>query len=461
MGITRRDLLRGVAVGSAGLALGACSSDGTPAGGDDGPEVDAGEPRPIAPPESTPVVERFPLGISAGDLNGDRVVVWTRYAGTAPLAAFVWRVEGATYVEELGPFTANPGAEGFTHVAITGLRPGARYRYTFFELAGEQRTGRSIIGSFRAPIADDALETLTFGAISCTDKGRSTDPIWRAAEEDDLDAFLFLGDNAYCESTDLGGYRKDYQDHYGRDAHIALRASTGHYITWDDHELANNVNPEDIPAAQLAAAFGCFFEHAPYVRDTTHPNRIWRSARWGKTLEVFVLDSRSERKPSTRTTANAEYLSTEQLAWLEAGLAASPCVFKVIMNSVPITNMPLVWDVAPADRWEGYAAQRTRILSFIDAQQITGVAWVAGDFHLAFISKVSSSGAGSTQREILVGPGGQSANPLWTTLNGPQFQFRTGTNNFTKLRFDPAARAITVTYVDGGGSAFHSEVVAL
>lgn len=450
-------------VGAGALVVGACGGSSA-VGGDDGPEVDAGgDAHPIAPPEGTPLVDRFPLGVSAGDLAGDRAVVWCRYTGRVALAAVVWRVDGEAYVEELGPFAASPTAEGFTHVAITGLAAGARYRYAFFETDGAgARTGRSLIGAFRAPIAPDATEVLTFGALSCTEAGRSPDPIWRAAERaKSLDAFLFLGDNAYCEATEVAGYRADYADHYGRDAHVALRAAVGQYVTWDDHELSNDIDPERVPMAQLDAAFQCFFEHAPITRDAAQLYRIWRSARWGKTLEVFVLDSRSGRMPSTRTTAQAQYLAPDQFAWLEAGLQASPCAFKVIMNSVPITNMPNVWNVAPQDRWEGYPAQRDRILRFIDDHQIGGVLWVAGDFHLAFISKVSASGPGATQREVLVGPGGQTANPLFTTLFAPQFAWSTGTNNMTTLRFDPGAKTVTVTYVDGGGDEFHSDTLTL
>ena len=459
MTVSRRDVLKGVAA----LAVGACSSTRS-AGGDDGADVDGGvDAQPITPPEGTPIVDQFPLGISAGDLAGDRAVVWCRYAGTATLAAVVWRVDGDTYLEELGPFMATPTADGFTHVAVTGLAAGARYRYAFFEVDGNgARTGRSLIGAFRAVIDPESTETLTFGAISCTEASRNTDPIRRAAERaKSLDAFLFLGDNVYCDgATEIRGYREKYVDHIGRDAHIALRSAVGQYITWDDHEIANDFNPETSPLAQLEAAFQCFFEHAPITRDPQAPQRIWRSARWGKTVEVFVLESRSGRMPSTRTTPQAQYISPEQLAWLEAGLAASPCAFKVIMNSVPITNMPNLWNVAPQDRWEGYQAQRDRILSFIDTQQIGGVLWVAGDFHLAFISKVSTSGPGANQREVLVGPGGQTPNPLVATLGGAQFQYATGTNNMTMLRFDPGAKTVTVTYVNGSGSEFHSKSIS-
>ncbi len=116
-----------------------------------------------------------------------------------------------------------------------------------------------------------------------------------------------------------------------------------------------------------------------------------------------------------------------------------------------------VWDAYPTDRWEAYGDQRRDILEFIDSNAIDGVVWLAGDFHLAFISQVSTSGAGASQREVLCGPGGQVTNQLLYSLGAPQFSYVTGTNNYTTLRLDPSTRTVTVAYHDGSGAAFHSE----
>ncbi|MGE3460043.1 MAG: PhoD-like phosphatase N-terminal domain-containing protein, partial [Kofleriaceae bacterium] len=212
MTINRRDLLKGAAVGTATLALGACSDGADPAGAPDAgdpPLNNSPDAQAIVPPDSVPEVAGFELGVSAGDLAGDRGVLWTKYTGSAALAAVAWRVEGQSHIEQLGPFTATPSDAGFVHVQLTGLVPGARYRYSFFELGsdGTTRAGRSLIGKFRAPIADDAMEPVTLGAICCISNTKSPDPIQRAADDGEFDAFLFLGDTEYCETERLDGYR--------------------------------------------------------------------------------------------------------------------------------------------------------------------------------------------------------------------------------------------------------------
>lgn len=55
------------------------------------------------------------------------------------------------------------------------------------------------------------------------------------------------------------------------------------------------------------------------------------------------------------------------------------------------------------------------------------------------------------------GPGGQNSNVLVSSLQPPQFSYATSTNNDTTLRFEPSARSVTVKYIDGEGTEFHSE----
>ncbi|HLL22902.1 MAG TPA: hypothetical protein VK427_12270, partial [Kofleriaceae bacterium] len=58
---------------------------------------------------------------------------------------------------------------------------------------------------------------------------------------------------------------------------------------------------------------------------------------------------------------------------------------------------------------------------------------------------------------VLCGPGAQGANPLLSSLVGNQWAFKTGTNNYTRLRFDPASGAVRIGYVDAAGTEFHSQ----
>jgi alkaline phosphatase D len=460
-GTTRRDVLKGIGLAGASLPIGCDANapggglDGDPDGGTAAPP-DLTVENPPEPPEKVPASTQFPLGVAAGDPTATGAVFWARYAGAQRLELVVYEMRGDSYAREVATVDATPsmGDGGFVLRDVAGLAPGAPHRYAFFELdADGKRLARSPIGRLRAPARDDALVEVTLGAVACTAYGRSFAPLARAAARPALDGFLFLGDTVYCDGAkSRDDYRKKWARTLGTDEYCALRSAHVSIATWDDHEVDNDWNPETLDGAQLAAATGAFFEHQPVRRDPSAPSRIWRRVRFGRTVEIFVLDCRSERKPSTRTGASAQYISQAQLDWLKAGLASSDAVFKVIMNSVPVSSFPGAFQAAPGDRWEGYAAQRRALLEWIDAQAIRGLLWIAGDFHLGSIGRVAASGIGATQLEVLAGPGAQTPNVLYTTLGGAQFDFATGTSNYTTFRFDPASRRVRVAFHDGDDS---------
>jgi len=386
-------------------------------------------------------------------------VLWTRYQGAFPLEVAVWEMaaDGETYLREVWARPVAPAPGGYAHIEVTGLAPGARHRFAFFELQGTLRSARSLVGRFRAALPEDAELPLVVGACSCTENGRGFAPLERAAERDDLDLFVLLGDTTYNDSaTTLDEYRALWAENLGTPGYRGVRAGTSLLATWDDHEVANDWDAESVDPARRAAATQALFEHLPLRRSPGAPDRLWRSARWGRTLEVFVLDCRGERRPSQEL-----YVSREQLDWLKAGLAASPAVFKIIANSVPIGDFPLPFDAARNDRWEGYPAQRDEILGHIHDGGITGVIWLSGDFHLACMGRLAESGVGSTQLEVLAGPGAKAGNPLWTVLFSPPFDWASGTNNYTALHLDPARREVRVVFTAGDGAVIADRTYAV
>jgi alkaline phosphatase D len=451
-GITRRQLLRGSAMA---MALGACgdnlAADRPDAGsGSQAPPPGGRLPKLFPDDIAVAAMSTFPLGVASGDV-GAQAVLWTQYRGISELMLAVWEVRAdESYGDLMIWQRVRPGGEGFTHVDVAGLSPGTPHVFAFVEAVDLEAKTRSALGRFRTAPALEALAPLRFGASSCTQFGFPMETIARAGARSDLELYLLLGDTMYSSSTrTLDGFRLRWARNLGNSAYRDLRQSTSVLATWDDHEVANNWDPETIEESIVSLASRTFFESLPIRRDARAPDRIYRSTRWGRTAEIFVLDSRSERRPSTRLRGDAQYLSRAQMDWLKSGMAASPCVFKVIMNSVPITNFPSVFDVAASDRWEGYWEARQELLSFIDGERIGGVLWLSGDFHFASAGRVSPSGPGSQAIEILVGPGAQEPNPLWAALvDDPQFDFASGANNYGVFDLDPASRVAKVTYLD-------------
>lgn len=421
------------------------------------------EPAPMVPADLTLAelpenASAFPLGQMAGDATADAVILWTRYKGTQRLGLKVVELAHGEAIRVAFDGEIQVGPDGFTHVEVKGLQPGAFHQYAFLLGDADGFIARGPIGQFRAALASEALEIVTFGGTSCTHQKDRKMSALSAAASRNLDFFLHAGDHVYTDSaTDLAGntvgqavtlaeYRSKYRDGWTAAGMKAVHRSAGLYLTWDDHEIDNNWDAEVFSASRLENAKRAFFEHRALRRDGANPDRLWRSFRWGRTVEVFILDCRSERKTSTRTTASAQLISPEQSAWLKDGLDTSQAVFKVILTSVPMTD----FEGEGTDRWEGFAAQRKDLLSYIDNKRIKGVFWLSGDHHFGSAGRVDTTGPGATQVEILMGPGGTAANAT-KTLPKPQFDTVVNVKNITLFKADPYAKTLEVSFVNEAG----------
>jgi alkaline phosphatase D len=408
---------------------------------DAAPPVDAGPPVEPLDPSPLAVSTKFPISLTSGDPGPDRIALASLWQGQGDLELRVWKDDGSVAGVAVVAQPVVLGEGGYIGVEVGGLEPATTYRWAFVEREAGVAKARSPIAVFRTAPAAGASPKLRFAAVSCTSNRLDKTSLERAAAEGPYDAFLLLGDTTYNDGAKtLTEFRTKWRESLASRGWTSMRLQTAVIATWDDHEIDNDFNPESVDTQVFANAKQALFEHVPMRR--TAASRIWRKVPFGKTADVFVLDTRGERKPSTRGSANPIYISREQMDWLKAELKASTARFKLLMNSVPISDFPGLFDTASSDRWEGYAAQRTEILSFIEAERIGGVLWVAGDFHLASVGRVSPAGVGSAQTEILVGPGAQVANPLVLSVRPPQFDWSSGSSNVTQLDLDPQAGTI-------------------
>lgn len=399
----------------------------------------------------------FPFGVMGGDATSTRAMLWTKYVGSDTLGVQIEAASGAAGMAVVSRAlkSGELGDGGFVHVDVAGLAAGTRYRYAFYIIAGGKAVARGPFGYVRAALAATAKEIVTFGGTSCTHQKSAPYTLLADAARRKLDFFIHGGDHVYTDSggssVTLSEYRDKYANAWRAAGMSALHGSTGMVTTWDDHEIQNDWNPETFPAARLATARQAFFEHRALRRNTTAPERIWRSLVWGQTLELLVLDARSERKPSTRTTARAQFISPAQMTWLKDRLDRSTAVFKFVVTSVPITNFP-AGIADETDKWEGYDAQREELLDFIEKQDIKGVWWLSGDLHFGSVGGVGPTGARRQMREVLMGPGG--TDPRSPSLPAGQFDRVIDDYNYTLFRADPIKRELTVTFIGPSGKIF-------
>lgn len=463
----RRDVLKlgaGAAASTLALPLFSCAP------GEEGPpphvnskvnpdDYDGGEEVALDPHGVPHDEALFPLAVTAGTVRKEGALLKVYTSDDLEKRVRVWRSskrEG--HVVLVYDEVREPNAGGYISVELEGLAPSTRYEFALFSEGDE---GRSLVGSFLTAFPDDWIAPVRAAAMTCTHWG--TQP-WRFAEQlegEPLDMLLHLGDMAYNDgAVTLDEYREKWRDCLVDPGYRTALSRAGLYMAWDDHEFTNNLNPEEMDPAWLEAGKEAFFEALPVAPSRVAPGddkRLWQSHRWGQSVEVITLDCRTERRPSAMGSDASAYLGEEQLDWLKTTLEESPCHFKVVLNSVPMTFMPELWALA-GDRWQGYAAAREEVLAFIDEKDIPNVWFLSGDFHMGFVGRIEPEGPRRRMWEIAVGPSGNLGNPLGFLAEQPeyredvfpakQFVYGKGRLAATFLTFDATEDNVRVRFVD-------------
>lgn len=345
----------------------------------------------------------FPAGVQSGEATPSSVMLWCKpQVGEMLILHYsVWNGFRWLLAE---PKSLPLGPDGYTHHVLTDLPADTPVAFQFVTDSGlGSPTGYTTT-------AIDSAAPVRFGIISCTRQPWAPYPALTALAKMPLDVCLHLGDTSYNDGAQtLEEYRAKWADTLGQTGYVELHQSCSSIVTWDDHEIYNNWNREAVSSVTLDVATTSFFETLPMQPNNDSEIGLWRAYSWGATVDFFVLDCRGERRPS-----KGEYLSKKQMDWLVEGLCNSEATWKVIVNSVPVSNMPPVFDVdiAIVDRWEGYEKQRTELIDAVVGCGVTGVLFAGGDLHMSAFCTVEKDGPGSKLLELIVGPSGQRGNPL-------------------------------------------------
>ena len=438
-------------------------------GGEDGPPTAPPEPEPddgaevvdLDPAAVTLDEALFPLGVQAGSMSATEVTLWTKLGAPQDVQLLVWRDAGvAGKIKQARNLRAGD-SDGYVRHTVTGLGP-AHYHYAFFT---PDMARRSAIGHFRTAFGQGDLRPLIIAPVACTNFERAPYGALQVLAEMKPDVLCHLGDLSYNDgAVTREEYRAKYAQTLVDPGYRAILPAVGRYCTWDDHEIGNDFDPEKMAQEapeQLAAAVDAFYEVNPIPVRGPAQRKLWGSYRWGDTAELFVLDCRSERVPSTRASGDGVYIGPAQEAWLLQSLAASPCRYKVIMSSVPIARLFGLWNLAINDRWEGYGRQREALIQHLTTEVSGRVLFLSGDFHCNYVARVELEGPAANIFEVCTSTGARAPNPvavLHDTGDLPpeesfrveQFLFGSGnTRCAATVTVDPLLDEVRVRFVDG------------
>ncbi len=393
----------------------------------------------------------FRHGVASGDPLPDGVVLWTRVtpvpgavpgSGAGPDLDVTWEIArdaGFAMPVAEGGTTATAATDHTVKADVRGLYPDTVYWFRFTAGGVPSPTGRTRT----APAADARPGSLRLGVVSCSNYEAGHFAAYRhLAARTDLQAVLHLGDYIYeygtgqypadpvrrqepaHEIVTLADYRVRH-GHYRADPDLlALHAAHPLIAIWDDHETADNSwrdgagnhtpGIEGEWSARRAAAVQAYFEWMP-VRPAVEGS-TYRRLRFGRLADLHLLDLRSFRDQQVSGAAvdspDRSITGSTQMDWLTSGLAASDTRWHLIGNSVMIS--PVAFGSVPAfllgpiaaclgvpaggfalstDQWDGYTADRRRLLSHLRDRGIDNTIFLTGDIHMHWANDVPLNAA--------------------------------------------------------------------
>jgi len=377
-----------------------------------------------------PVLAALPNGVASGDISQDSAWLWARSDTPGTVKFEVSTDSGFSS----SPFTFNASVVDPLQPVkglVSGLAAGQQYYYR-----ATDSTNASFSGSFRTAAAAGTYNGLRFGVSGDWRGELAPYPAISNVSSRNLDFFVKHGDTIYAErysgpaqptADTLPAYRDRHNEvlssRYGMNTWKDARASTPIYASIDDHEVVNDFSGGQIVGSgfyndtqRYKDGLQAFREYMP-IANTNYggtgdprfdgkPN-LYRAQNFGSDALMILTDARSFRDvgltPWNGTPADAPrflgesatldrtMLGHTQLNQVKADLKqaqANGVTWKFLAIGEPTQNLGLA---AASDRFEGYARERTELLSFVKKEGIQNVVFVTADIHGTLVNDLTYS----------------------------------------------------------------------
>ena len=254
------------------------------------------------------------------------------------------------------------------------------------------------------PASDTVLTKILVG--SCLDEEKGPSAALMSLPAEDADLFLMVGDNVYGD-RDGRGYvnnqplldevQESFADLAAREDFQKVRESVPMMVSWDDHDYGANDAGSEFPFRRMAERIHEVFWGLEDEDVGQWPGTYYARSFGpeGQRTQVIMLDTRFFRTGLTPTDdwgakgkerylpaaagSMQDMLGAAQWTWLENQLQ-QPADIRLIASSIQV--MPTVhgWEA-----WSTMPDERQRLFNLIKKTDATGVVFLSGDRHTAFI----------------------------------------------------------------------------
>jgi len=343
-------------------------------------------------------------GIKIGEVTATSAILWLRTTaasepskdGSCPGAAgavkLTWYAGGESNEQgNSGWLPVDPQA-GFTrkHLLID-LKPNTAYRVsvktraegTDFEIQSGQAEFRTAPDV--ATHADIRFTVVTGQAFGTRDAGSRGHRIYESMLKIEPSFFIHTGDIVYYDrpgplSKDIASARFKWDRMFSYANQVKFHNATPSYFMKDDHDILK----DDCWPGQTFGDLTWEQGLAIFREQTPAPKAPYRTVRWGKNLQIWLLEGREFRSPNTMPNGPEKtILGAEQFDWLSRTTEESDASFKVVVSSTPIVG-PDRTKKNDNHANAGFAYEGDRLRKLLASRQDLYV--VCGDRHWQYVS---------------------------------------------------------------------------
>ena len=233
-------------------------------------------------------------------------------------------------------------------------------------------------------------DEIKIGIGSCLDQD-FPQPIWQPIEEENLDYFIFLGDNVYGDSIFENLYKMKRA--YSKQEKLLpdFLDQTDIFAIWDDHDYGKNDGGSDYKYKKLAENLFLDFWNVPIDDVRRSREGIYFSENkvfFNRKYKLIFLDTRYFRsqlkgKKGSYQKNNDEsstILGKEQWTWLEKELNSN-FDYLFIFSSIQI-----IPEDHGFEKWSNFPNDRTKLLKILEKYKDRTILF-SGDRHRSGIYK--------------------------------------------------------------------------
>lgn len=334
----------------------------------------------------------FNHGVASGDPLSDQVILWTRVTPEQPgPIEVILEVSSSSDFNNIA-FTKSLKTSSLTDYTVKYdfsiqdiFQSGEIFYYRF-------KAGTAISESGKTKTLALNINKVKIGVFSCSNFPAGFFNAYQAAaEKNDLDLWLHLGD--YLYEYPMGGYATsnakklgrvpsplheiitlaDYRERHAQykldHGSKALHSNAPIIAVWDDHEFSNDTwkkgaenhaidGSEGDFYARRSAAIKAYHEWMP-IREQQNKRKIFREFKIGKLIQLLMLDTRQYERDkqiqpkdylsdsgfneasfySDLNSLDRKLLGKEQLAWIEEKMTAEDFKWTVMGQQVLMTKL--------------------------------------------------------------------------------------------------------------------------